>query len=128
MVSKKASARILLIDGMDNSRMLTSLLLDEWGYSFESARNWEDAIRKYKGGAFAAILADAEHMPEIYDSISTIREYEKAEQRKPACIIAITPGALLGGKKRLPEKGIDDYISKPINYDSLQEKLRECVG
>jgi two-component system chemotaxis response regulator CheV len=75
---------------------------------------------------FALIISDIE-MPEMdgYDATKAIRKLEKKNNKQATPIIAVTANALKGDKERCISCGMDDYISKPITRESLEDSLRK---
>jgi CheY-like chemotaxis protein len=68
-------------------------------------------------------------MPEM-DGYTTAREIRKMEKvtGKHIPIIAMTAHALRGDKEKCVASGMDDYISKPIAIQTLNEKLGHWLG
>ena len=87
------------------------------------AENGDEAIRFYDKFSFDLIIMDI-NMPIIdgYDATLMIRDKE-AESGKHTPIIAMTAYALTGDEERIIAAGVDDYISKPINFNKFSELL-----
>jgi len=67
-------------------------------------------------------------MPEL-DGIQTtkiIRESDKAHRRVP--IIAMTANAIKGDAEKCLHAGMDDYISKPVDADTVRQKIDFWIG
>lgn len=62
-------------------------------------------------------------MPEMdgFESTSAIRHLENAQSRIP--IIAMTANALKGDREKCLASGMDDYITKPITLEQLNQVL-----
>ena len=56
-----------------------------------------------------------------------IRELEAARGIRNT-IIGVTAHALAGDRDRCLAAGMDDYVSKPINPDVLESKLKRLQG
>jgi CheY-like chemotaxis protein len=67
-------------------------------------------------------------MPEFdgFDATRAIREAE-ANTGRHTPIIALTALAMEGDKQRCIEAGMDDYISKPYNLQTLKETLEKYL-
>ena len=63
-------------------------------------------------------------MPEMsgFEATEKIRSLESPLEHIP--IVAITARALAGEREECLKLGMDDYITKPINYDALQNIIR----
>jgi len=64
-------------------------------------------------------------MPEM-DGITATREICKRWPQSRPRIIAVTASATQGDYRDCLEAGMDDYLSKPIDIDSLRQSLSRC--
>jgi CheY-like chemotaxis protein/HPt (histidine-containing phosphotransfer) domain-containing protein len=73
-------------------------------------------------GRYALLLSDC-HMPHLdgFGLTAAIRTTEAAGTRLP--IIAVTANAMQGEAQRCHERGMDDYLSKPLRMNELRDKL-----
>ncbi len=69
-------------------------------------------------------------MPEMdgYEATRQIRGTEKIEHKKRVSIIALTANAMEGDEKYCLEAGMDDYLTKPFNKESLLSKIKCQLG
>lgn len=123
-VSKSGS--VLVVEDNAINKIVMKKMLKEIGYNkVKTAANGVEALKLMENIKFDIILMDIQ-MPEL-DGVETtqiIRENEKKSgERIP--IIAITAHALKGDKEKFLCKGMDDYISKPVNINELNEKLNK---
>jgi DNA-binding response OmpR family regulator len=56
-------------------------------------------------------------------STGKIRKYEREMEIQPARIIALTGLASASARLEAMESGIDDYLTKPVNFGKLLELL-----
>ncbi len=70
------------------------------------------------------ILMDCE-MPILdgFETTRAIRQWEKVQRRLPVRICALTAHVLDEHKGKCQEAGMDDYLSKPINFETLKNYL-----
>lgn len=117
---------VLVVEDNTINKIVMKKMLNEIGYNnVKTAANGVEALKLMENNKFDIILMDIQ-MPEL-DGIETtqiIRENEK-RSGEHIPIIAITAYALKGDKEKYLSKGMDDYISKPVNINDLNEKLNK---
>ena len=126
--STDSGMRILLAeDGLVNQQVAMGLLR-RMGHDVELAENGVLAVDAWRERKFDIILMDLQ-MPEMdgIEATQVIRqeEIERVGQHTNTHIpiIAMTAAAMKGDRERCLEAGMDDYISKPINANQLQQLL-----
>ena len=126
-VTESTSPLILLAeDNIVNQKVATQVLA-KMGYAVEVVGNGELAFKTVQERSYAAILMDCQ-MPVMsgYEAATAIREWEAGtESRVP--IIALTAHALPGDRQRCLDAGMDDYVTKPLRAEILQEALERWI-
>ncbi|MBN2797232.1 MAG: response regulator [Clostridia bacterium] len=111
---------ILVVEDDKINQKLAQRLLKRKGYGITMVNNGQEALDIYEDGRFDLILMDIQ-MP-IMDGLTATRLIrEKAQDKIP--IIALTAYAIKGDKEKFLKKGMDDYISKPIDLDDFYRIL-----
>ena len=102
-------------------------LLELRGHHVVVAENGQDAIDAVQKQSFDVVLMDVE-MPDMDGLQATriIREWENQVQRRTP-ILAMTAHAVSGFQSRCAEAGMDGYISKPIDPDSLYRAVESIA-
>jgi PAS domain S-box-containing protein len=114
--AKGVGYNILVVEDDKVNQKLAHRLLKRKGYGITIVNNGQEAVDIYEDGRFDLILMDIQ-MP-IMDGLTATRHIrEKAQERIP--IIALTAYAIKGDKEKFLKKGMDDYISKPIDLDDF---------
>ena len=114
--------RVLLAEDVKLNQMLTQKLLARSGYLIDIAENGRQAIEALKNADYDVILMDVQ-MPEM-DGIEATKQIRQLPgTKKFVPIIALTAQADVNTEDELRAAGMDDYISKPINFDILFSKL-----
>jgi signal transduction histidine kinase/DNA-binding response OmpR family regulator/HPt (histidine-containing phosphotransfer) domain-containing protein len=110
---------ILLAEDNPVNREHVSLLLEKWGHQVVQAPDGRAAVDACEQGEFDLILMDAE-MPEMngLEAAAEIRRRE-ADTDRHLPIIAMTAHALKGDRERCLAAGMDDYITKPMERETL---------
>jgi CheY-like chemotaxis protein len=114
--------RILLAEDVKLNQMLTQRLLSRSGYQIDVVDNGQQAVDAVLRNDYNVILMDVQ-MPEV-DGIEATRLIRALPSDKSMVpIIALTAQAEGNTQDELIAAGMDDYISKPINFDILFSKL-----
>jgi CheY-like chemotaxis protein len=126
--TNRHSGNVILLaeDNMVNQKVAV-LTLKKLGYEVYVVDNGQDVIDALATNNFALILMDCQ-MP-VMDGIETTKMIRRNEIdfgcKKRIPIIAMTANAMQGDKALCLEAGMDDYISKPIQADSLDDVLKK---
>ncbi|MFT5969990.1 MAG: PAS domain S-box-containing protein [Flavobacteriales bacterium] len=118
-----AGIEVLLVEDNVMNQIIGQKFLQKLGTHAEVASSGSEAIQKLHNKTYDLILMDLQ-MPEMDGFTATQMIREKFPL--PTCnipIIAMTAHAVKGVEQQCLDKGMNDYISKPINYQSLMEKL-----
>ena len=90
------------------------------GFTTDLVENGVEALKAIETKRYHLILMDIQ-MPEM-DGLEATRRIRKKYGRQQI-IIALTANAMEGDRELYLQEGMDDYLSKPIRYEALQEKL-----
>lgn len=122
-----ADANILLVEDNAINQKIVILSLKNYVKNIDIAFNGKEALDKFGKSKYDLILMDIQ-MPVMNGIVATkkIRELEAATSTHVP-IIAITANALSGDKETCLAAGMNDYISKPFQIDSLVNKMKKLV-
>jgi len=125
-------AKILVVeDNLINQEVALSIL-EEFGIAADIASNGLEAIaaikKKTDNEAYDIILMDCQ-MPEIdgYEATKRIRNGHAGKQFCDITILAMTANTMAGDKEKCLAAGMNDFISKPIDSDVLENKIRQWI-
>jgi CheY-like chemotaxis protein/anti-sigma regulatory factor (Ser/Thr protein kinase) len=113
---------ILVAEDNVINQMVILKILKKLGYvKVTIAVNGVDVVQKFKDGVYSVILMDIQ-MPIMdgYEATKLIREIHKTVP-----IIAMTANALKQDVEKCKEVGMNDYISKPVDFVLLFKLLNE---
>ncbi|MDJ0569640.1 MAG: ATP-binding protein [Pleurocapsa sp. MO_192.B19] len=115
---------ILVVEDYPDNRDLTLFMLDDLGYTTDSADNGQEALDKLDQQQYDVILMDCQ-MPKLngYQTTQIIRQRE--EQERHTTIIGLTANAMSGDRQKCLDAGMDDYLSKPIDFDQLDWTIQK---
>ncbi len=113
---------ILLAEDNPTNQKVALLFLKRLGFTADLAVDGLEALSAINRQAYDVVLMDLQ-MPEVdgFEVTRRIRSQLSAD-RQPK-IIAMTAHALLGYRERCLEAGMDDYLSKPIQFEQLHDAL-----
>jgi PAS domain S-box-containing protein len=115
-------ASILIAEDNDINRELVTQMLARLGHDGTTVGNGREALTAARGRAFDLVLMDIQ-MPEMdgVAAAAAIRALPGAHGGVP--IVAVTANAMVGDRERYLAAGFDDYLSKPLHLDELQEVI-----
>ncbi len=120
--------QILLVDDNPMNRKLAITMLNKILPMAEirEAADGQEAVDAFQEQSPDIVLMDVQ-MPQMsgYEASEKIRQLPEGKEAK---IIALTAGTVKGEKARCLAAGMDDYLSKPIVLNTLEEKLFNHLG
>ena len=121
------SGRILLAEDNYINQMVTERFLKKAGIEVVVVSNGKEAIEFLEQDSrFDLILMDC-HMPILdgYQATTQIRRSKKKYSKIP--ILALSASVLKQEQEECIEVGMNDFISKPVTFDVLENKLKEWL-
>ncbi len=118
-----AERRVLLVEDNRVNQLVAVKLLAKLGIQPSVAENGEEALSMLAKEAFDLVLLDIQ-MPvkDGYETIAEIRQAEFGSDRH-LCVIGLSANGLKEDHERALIAGMDDYITKPIEFVLLRDKL-----
>jgi CheY-like chemotaxis protein len=124
---ERRGLRILLAEDNAVNQLIASRVLEGRGHHVTICGNGREALEWLARERFDLILMDVQ-MPEVdgFEAAAAIRTKEAATGGRIP-IIAMTAHALKGDRERCLAAGMDDYVSKPIEPDTLFETIERLL-
>jgi signal transduction histidine kinase/ligand-binding sensor domain-containing protein/CheY-like chemotaxis protein len=113
---------ILLVEDNQINQKFAIRVLNKLGYQIQLAKNGKEAVSMVSAHPYDLILMDI-LMPEM-DGLEATKQIRKNNGAQPL-IIAMTANALLKDREECMTAGMNDYISKPIDLETLKKILKE---
>lgn len=123
--SFKANGRILLAEDNFINQMVTEKFLKKSGFEVVVVNNGKEAIETLeRDQCFDLVLMDC-HMPILdgYSATTMIRQSGKSYSEIP--ILALSASVLKQEQDHCKLVGMNDFISKPVTFETLEGKLKE---
>ena len=114
-------AKILVVDDEPSIRKVLTAILEEKGYSVETAENGREAIRKSKTKFYNLALIDI-RLPDM-EGVKLLTEMKETKPRMAKIIITGYPS--LQNAVEALNRGADAYIIKPLDIDKTLATIEE---
>ena len=118
---------ILVVEDNTVNQLVAEGILTRLGYEVRCVANGLEALAAAESTRYSAILMDC-HMP-VMDGFTATREIRRREPdgaRVP--ILAMTAGARAEDRERCLAAGMDGYVSKPIDLQTLGTVIAHWVN
>lgn len=121
-------AKILVVDDNEMNLFVVTNLLKKTGMEIICCDRGEKCLELVKKDVFDVILLD--HMMPGMDGIETMQQLKIMEDNlcKDAPVIALTANAIVGVREMYLQEGFDDYLSKPIESEKLENMLKRYIA
>lgn len=118
--------RILLVEDLEDNRLVIALFLKDKPYTIETAEHGLEAVEKFKAGRYDLILMDIQ-MPQMdgYAATAAIRHWEHEQHHAPTPIVALTANAFQEDLEKSLAAGCNAHLTKPIKKKTLLEAIRQ---
>lgn len=128
--NKMLTGHVLLVEDNPVNQMIAKKMLEKLSLTYQLAENGEQALQKMQQPHdFDLLLMDCQ-MPVMdgYTATRSIRQCEIENKLRRTPIIAMTANTMENDKAACLQAGMDDYITKPVVQDSLQQVLARWLS
>ncbi|PKO48877.1 MAG: hypothetical protein CVU31_03425 [Betaproteobacteria bacterium HGW-Betaproteobacteria-4] len=112
-----AGRPVLIVDDEPVNREVAQVLLEDVGLIVETADDGAKAIGMAEEKPYAFILMDMQ-MPNV-DGLEATRQIRKTLRHRDTPIVAMTANAFAEDRQNCFDAGMNDFLTKPFNPDSL---------
>ncbi len=113
--------RILIAEDSAVNQLVARRLLETMGYQPDLVEDGVAALEAVERKPYDLVFMDVQ-MP-LRDGFEATRMIRERFAGRGPRIIAMTANALVGDRERCLAAGMDDYISKPIDFGAVQEAI-----
>lgn len=111
--------KVLVVDDIEMNQQLAKHIMQSWGFTVDVAANGKEAVEKVERNYYDLVLMDIQ-MPEM-DGMQATENIRRLKDAAKAAtpIVALTANLLTGDGDRYLEKGMNDYLPKPLDEQRL---------
>ena len=122
--AKRAPLRILLAEDNPVNQKVAIRMLERLGYRLDAVGNGLEVLDALRRQTYDIVLMDVQ-MPEMNGLDATRRIISTWGTDRP-WITALTAGAMKENRDECIDAGVDDFLTKPINVQELEQALKRC--
>ncbi len=119
---RRRPLRILVAEDNAVNQKVAISMLKKIGYDADVAGDGLEVLEALKTAAYDVIFMDVQ-MPEMDGEKTTMRIRRELPAERQPWIVAMTANALKGDRERYLAGGMNEYISKPVRTERLEEVL-----
>jgi signal transduction histidine kinase/DNA-binding response OmpR family regulator/HPt (histidine-containing phosphotransfer) domain-containing protein len=128
-IAESRGKRVLVAEDNATNQFLAVKMLEKLGCRADVAADGREAISALRDVPYDLVLMDCQ-MPEMdgFEATRAIRRGEAGPTRTGIPIIAMTARAMQGDRETCLQAGMNDYISKPVDFPVLAETLARWLA
>lgn len=123
----KRPLRILVAEDNHVNQVIVKAMLSKTSHKIDVVGNGAEAVSAVVRAPYDLVLMDI-HMPEMDGITATGKIRDLPGDINNIPIIALTANAMAGDRERCLKAGMTDYVSKPINPQTLYSAIARCSG
>lgn len=117
--------RLLIVDDNALNRKVVASLLKDTGMIIDQAQDGEECLQLVRLNNYDIILLD--HMMPNMDGVEALNHIKENNLCENTPIIALTANAISGMREFYLSKGFDDFLSKPVFSEDLNNMLKKWL-
>lgn len=118
--------QILVVEDNEINKKLITCVLERKNIICDVASNGEEALMACLKKEYDIIFMDCQ-MPVMDGYESTLKIREAEGEKKHTIIIAMTANAMESEREKCLKCGMDQYISKPIDFEAMFTMIEEYI-
>ena len=120
--------KLLLVDDNHVNLLIAEEFLSEYGFQVVTVTDARKAISVAQTGDFDLIFMDCQ-MPDMdgYEAAEILRQLMLEDRIRRVPIVALTANALKGDREKCLRAGMDEFVVKPLQTQSLSDMFERLV-
>lgn len=124
IATRNAVFKILLVEDNAVNRKVIGSFLSDLNCEVDAVTNGIDALAALQKNIYDLVLMDVS-LPDM-SGLEVTRAFRRIENKdRHTPIIAVTAHAMVQDKLLCIEAGMDDYLEKPVSFDSLMKVIQQ---
>lgn len=120
------SLRVLIVEDNVINQKVATKMLERMHIASDIVENGAEAVTALKNFHYDLVLMDLQ-MP-VMDGLEATRQIRAMEgTEKHTTIIALTANVMSGDREQCLEAGMDDYLSKPMKQEDLEQMINKWI-
>jgi two-component system chemotaxis response regulator CheY len=121
------NANVLVVDDYATMRRIIKNLLNQIGFNnVDEAADGASALAKLREKAFGLVISDWNMEP--MTGLQLLQEVRADAKLKPLPFIMVTAESKTENVVAAKEAGVNNYIVKPFNAETLKKKIESVLG
>ncbi len=126
-----SAPNILIVEDNPINQIVATEILMQAGFNVEVANDGAEGVDRIVQGGIDLVLMDCQ-MPVLdgFEATRKLREHEREEgvaANDQMPVIALTANALKGDREACLEAGMNDYVTKPLQPETLFKAMQQFV-
>jgi putative two-component system response regulator len=122
MTTKK---KVLIIARKAEESRSIALMIAPWGYEAVMAGSGREGLEQTKRGALDLILMD--YTIPLLESLEIVTHYREDDITGKIPLILLTPQSIPEFRALALEKGVDEFLTKPLEEPEVKARLRSVI-
>ncbi|MDA3797654.1 MAG: response regulator [Kiritimatiellae bacterium] len=114
------------VDNLTTTIAIIKSIMKDIPLEIFEARDGKEAVEAAEAQHPDIIFMDIQ-MP-VMGGMEATRKIKQNADLKDTIIIALTASAMIGDKEEIMDSGCDDYLSKPVEPESINNAIRKWIG
>ena len=126
---KAPTARVMIVDDNKVNLLVACEIMKRFGFEATTIDNGAEALNRIEEHLITYDIIFMDHMMPFMDGVETTEKIRALDSQyaKEIPIVALTANAIKGVERQFKEAGMNDYLSKPIHVDQLNEVLKRWI-
>ena len=121
------SMPVLVVDDYQTMIRIIRNLLNQLGFkNIEEAKDGRQALEKLNGGKFGLVISDWNMEP--MTGFELLQQVRASDKLKATPFIMVTAESKTENVIAAKKAGVNNYIVKPFNAETLKGKLKSVLG